>query len=246
MSSTNFSKIRNSIQTVTLPITYITETQFLKKISFLPTLSHSKKIQEALKIAKIVHLPLKRKNGNNSFEYHILPTAHIVLENEMHLKSQATYLEELLVTAILHDVYEDSKTLKIVFDKTQSPAELSLSKTFGPRISENVRLLSHNSLAYPPNLPKNLQDEMYVCRLKGADLPVKTVKCADRISNLTSDIELLMSGDKKTLDFVARFLLESKILYKPLFDEVGVVNPRYVALYQYLLIKLESLLNTHI
>ena len=143
---------------------------------------------------RIAHVGQKRKDGR---PYATHPAAvRDILGAELGVTD-----EDALVSALLHDVAED----------TRVPLS-EIGERFGPRVEEMVRLLS--KLPDDPDEPKASMLDRYYAGLRSAEPIVRQIKLADRIHNLRQ----VLHG---TPAFQTRYLTETRFL----LDDVLVGTP---------------------
>jgi (p)ppGpp synthase/HD superfamily hydrolase len=129
-----------------------------------------KTVDVAMEFMKFHHKTQTRTHGA---PYWTHPKAVMdIIETELLINA-----EEISVTALLHDILEDTDVKKE-----------ELNSKFGKKIADNVELLSKN---YAPD------HEMYFERIKKADDKVKIVKLCDRIHNLR---DFLMVDDQARIE----------------------------------------------
>ncbi len=123
-------------------------------------------------LAKDVHRGQLRDGGERYFE-HVRSVALILIGYKRHDK-------ESIILALLHDIIEDTFTPPSV-----------ISRLFGESILESILLLSKSVPEYDSRTGKQVSyikipDDVYYSRLASASEPVRLVKCADRVHNLSS------------------------------------------------------------
>ena len=134
-----------------------------------------KRIQTAYWFSKNIHRPQVRDDGERYFE-HPLRVAKYILKYDNNVGNS-----EPIVTALLHDIVEDSFTPEHV-----------IIDLFGSNMWENLALLSKTRNVYDPitmelfsRTKKNIDD--YFEDISEASYVVRLVKVCDRLDNV-SDI----------------------------------------------------------
>lgn len=119
-------------------------------------------IMLAYKLAKYGHRNQKRDDGERYFEHP--KRAALILMDECGVSNPA-----MLITALLHDIKEDS------FILTWDDIEL----IFGNEIRKMIEILTKNN-----NLEKTLKDKVYSHGLLTSPSEVRIIKLADRLDNM--------------------------------------------------------------
>jgi GTP pyrophosphokinase/guanosine-3',5'-bis(diphosphate) 3'-pyrophosphohydrolase len=166
-------------------------TEFLNKISLFATESSVANIEIAYLMAKKFHDGQTRKEldqAGNPLRYfeHLRRTA-LILIDEFGVKTP-----ELIITALLHDMIEDSEDGRL--------ASLLIQRLFGDRVYQNVSILSKlHKDSYISNLTEYSQSYPQIL----------LVKAADRLDNLRS-----LPDDP---EFCRKQYAETREVYLPLF-----------------------------
>ena len=148
------------------------------------------KVIDAVILASRKHEGQERKDGT-PYIYHPLMTARMVAE--------AGYDERYIITALLHDVLEDTDT-----------TEDEIRDMFGEEILEALRLVTR-----PPGMP----EEEYVAGILKNDIAA-AVKNADKIHNLHELLYTLKDGEKTNgQTFAERYLEKSRKYYQGKFSK---------------------------
>lgn len=123
------------------------------------------KIRKAIRVAAIQHDKQYRKDNLTPFVIHPFEVALIV--------SEYTDDEDVISSALLHDVLED--TQGCTYDK--------LLEDFGYKVADIVRSLTDELL---PNLDWNQKHQKYLENLKNASDEAVFVCLADKFSNVST------------------------------------------------------------
>lgn len=118
----------------------------------------------ACSFAVLKHKDQRRKAANRTY----IPYIVHPLEVAQILSEIGITDEDVLISAILHDVLEDTKT---------SPDELRFK--FGDRVLEIVKELTDD-----PSLNREGQRQMQILKAPTKSFQAKLVKCADKTSNM--------------------------------------------------------------
>lgn len=133
-------------------------------------------LEQALRVAAFHHQGQTRKGGQLPYIIHPTSVAMIL--------AQHGYEDDLLATALLHDVLED----------TNCTAE-QLRETFPAHIVEWVIHLSEiKHDAQGEKIPWKLRKELHLERIRSSDWQVRAVKLADKIHNMQAIIFDLTQG----------------------------------------------------
>lgn len=141
------------------------------------------KVETALEYARSKHMGQKRKDGSPYIE-HPIAVAEYLMDNGI-------TAEEYIITALFHDLLEDT-----------SATEDDILRIGGEDVLEAVKLLTKR---------EGVSGDAYIKGILGNDI-AKAVKNADRIHNLR---EALTAAP----DFVERYLKNTKEHYLGLFSE---------------------------
>lgn len=185
-------------------------------------------IRDALHIAIASHKNQRRDDGSNCLTQHIWPIAYNIIVR-FHTRGD---LEELIITALLHDALEDSQN-------TQD----QIVQNFGSEIIRNIQFLTKtkaeddaNNLLTPKQ--KFQMTQRYIERLMSAPSTAVIVKLEDRLNNLQS------SYNPGKLIKYKRYAKESRILYYPLINQFDL-HGIYKHLYDKELERLDLLIKTN-
>lgn len=159
-------------------------------------------IKKAIEIAIVKHKNQKRDNGQPFLEQHIFPmTKSIILK---HKKNKN--LEEMLITAFLHDVVEDHN-----FSIEE------IEKIFGENIAENIFLLTKPTKNKTEIISHDLKFDLnkkMIEKIKNAKKIVQIIKLEDRLNNMKSTKNILNEKYK-------RYLKETKEIYIPFAKQIS-------------------------
>ena len=175
---------------------YITPSELYKKIFQYDSFVSKETIEKAYQLAKKAHSNQYRGTGENYFT-HPLAVADYLIQMKL---DGAT-----IVTALLHDVVEDS--------------EISLeeiNKQFGSEISklvDGVTKLSKLDLKFGFAQAENFRKLLLA---SSDDIRVLLVKLADRLHNIRT-IDGIQNQEKKT-----RICLETLEIFAPLAERLGI------------------------
>ncbi len=138
----------------------------------------SERMDKAFALARELHRDQKRKNIPTPFIAHPMTVAALVIENSDD--------EDLVITALLHDVVEDAGGL---------PTLERVRQQFGDTIADNIMWLSDS--AETPRPPKRERNTMYIQKMLEAPENIVLISCCDKISNLRSmAADYLILGDE--------------------------------------------------
>ncbi len=184
-------------------------------------------IRDALRIAEHAHKNQRRDDGSNCLTQHIWPITYNIVTRFYPRRD----LDKLIITALLHDVLEDSHT-----------TEEKIAQNFGPEILKNIQFLTKTKAEDDPNnllTPKQKfqMTQRYIDRLMSAPSAAVIVKIEDRLNNLQS------SYNPDKLIKYKRYARESRILYYPLINEFDLQGI-YKCLYDKELERLDLLIKT--
>ena len=170
---------------------------FLKRFKLKVTPTDLKRLDMAYDVAKYGHRNQFRESGERYFE-HVRSTA-IILIDEL-----SVYDVELVMSALLHDMLEDSFLLK--GDR--------IEMIFGCRVAQITSAVTKPSKDDPRFTSPAQRLAFYHQQIKNGNWEVKLVKLADRLHNLRT----LMSC---SLDKQRRKLAETKKTYLPLIRDIS-------------------------
>jgi GTP pyrophosphokinase len=174
---------------------------FLRRFRLKVTPTDLKRLDMAYDMAKYGHRNQFRESGERYFE-HVRSTA-IILVDEL-----GVYDVELVMSALLHDMLEDSFLLK--GDRTEM--------IFGARVAYITTTVSKLPKDDPRFTTMKQRLLFYHQQIKTGNWEVKLVKLADRLHNLRT----LMSC---SLEKQKRKLAETKRSYLPLIRDLGSDYP---------------------
>jgi len=123
------------------------------------------KIRQALRLAATQHDGQHRKDGVTPFIIHPIEVAMIV--------SEYTNNEDIISSALLHDVLED----------TQGYSYEKLAKDFGDKVADTVQSLTDKPF---PDLSWNEKHQKYLENLKNSSDESVLVCLADKYSNVST------------------------------------------------------------
>ena len=130
-----------------------------------------RRIQKAYWLSKNVHRPQKRDDGERYFEHPRRVARRLIDIGHREV--------DTIITALLHDVIEDTWTPDHV-----------IVDLFGPNVWENINLLSKTRPVLDPvNMEMisvaKIDKEIYFNQIRRANKAVRLVKIADRVDNTT-------------------------------------------------------------
>jgi myo-inositol-1(or 4)-monophosphatase len=183
----------------------------------------TQRIRKALEIAEKQHRGQYRKNGVTPYLLHPVSVAWRV--------SGYTQNEDTIITAILHDVVEDTANFGIE----------EIEVEFGERVAENITYLSKNVGLSPKGGCWLDNKKQYIERLDGADKEVLLVKIIDRIDNANTLVKELENNgeefwekfngkknEKKIVEELSLELFRKKKMPKELCEELeGLIGQIY-------------------
>lgn len=170
---------------------------FLKRFRLKVTPTDLKRLDMAYDMAKYGHRNQFRESGERYFE-HVRSTA-IILIDEL-----GVYDVELVMSALLHDMLEDSFLLK--GDRTEM--------IFGARVAYITTTVSKLPKDDPRFTTAKQRLLFYYQQIKNGNWEVKLVKLADRLHNLRT---LMSCSPEKQ----RRKLTETKRSYLPLIRDLS-------------------------
>lgn len=149
-------------------------------------------IMLAYRLSKYGHRNQERANGERYFE-HPKRTA-LILMDELNI-----YDPPMLISALLHDVEEDSFVL----------TWWDIEFVFGKKVKQMVRILTKER-----SLPKPQRDKKYYGELQKANVAVKLIKLADRLDNIRG-----MDGWPP--EKIEEYIEETTTVFLPIAEEVN-------------------------
>jgi len=174
---------------------------FLRRFKLKVTPKDLKRLDMAYDMAKYGHRNQFRESGERYFE-HVRSTA-IILIDEL-----GVYDVELVMSALLHDMLEDSFLLK--GDR--------IEMIFGCRVARITSAVSKLPKEDPRFTSPAQRLAFYHRQIKESNWEVKLVKLADRLHNLRTLVAC--SADKQK-----RKLAETKKFYLPMIRDLAVDYP---------------------
>ena len=162
---------------------------------------HSKSIDKAFKFASEAHKGQKRKFTDIEYVVHPIETANILWEATNH---EAT--DDIIVSALLHDVVEDTKiTIDTVEDTFGYKVKMLVSELTSVRKEQNKMGKKY----YLLNKINNMSSDAF------------SIKLADRLSNISDLI------DKKVPDdFVKKYSAETTFLLQELKRDTNILQKK--------------------
>ncbi len=137
----------------------------------------SERMDKAFAMARELHKDQKRKNIPTPFISHPMTVAALVLENSDD--------EDLVITALLHDVVEDAGGL---------PTLERVRAEFGDTIADNIMWLTDS--VETPRPPKRERNLAYIKKMLECPEDILVVSCCDKITNLRNMAsDYLILGD---------------------------------------------------
>lgn len=127
----------------------------------------TERLDQAFAMARALHKDQKRKNIPTPYISHPMTVAALVIENSDN--------EDLVITALLHDVVEDAGGME-----TLERVRLA----FGDTIANNILWLSDS--VQTPRPPKRERNLVYLQKMLEAPEDIVLVSCCDKIANLRS------------------------------------------------------------
>jgi len=162
----------------------------------------NKRVKKAYKISVNTHKDVIRDDGESYLEQHIFPITIAVI-NEY---QAAENIEDIIITSLLHDTIEDSKTVGYV----------ELLDLFGDNIASAVKSLSKPKFSSNRTIErKHLEHKMFVEQLRIMPRWVQVIKIIDRINNLSCT-----EAHRRAKQYI-RFLKDTKDSYLPLASEIS-------------------------
>ena len=156
------------------------------------------KLQSAENFAKERHSTIIRKDGTSYYEH----LAGVVAR----LKNLGITDEEVLTSAWLHDIIDDTETS---FDE--------LDQRFGSRVAVMVLSISKDK-----NLPRSKQEEQYVKQLKESTFDAKLIKLCD-ISACLRDLKNTPVSKTKRMKEVKKKLFYLNVIKSDLIKHKSKV-----------------------
>lgn len=124
-------------------------------------------LEKAIQFSFVAHANQKRRNKNIEFVIHPVSVGMMVKD--------AGCSDEYVISAILHDVIEDT-----------SFTYEDIKKEFGEKIANDVLLLSENQ-----DIDDYIERKTdFLNKLKNCDENILIVECADKLHNLLFDYEI--------------------------------------------------------
>jgi len=165
----------------------------------------ARRVGEAVEFARRWHGEQKRPTGAPYLE-------HLLEALEVLVRGARIYDADILCAAVLHDVVEDT------------PCTLAdVGRGFGPHVAELVQWVT---IPEPgPGEDKATVKEAYLRRLRNAPLDAKTVKLADRASNVQTLRNLRPEKQRQYYAQTVTYIL-------PLADQAGPWFSRWFAAWQ--------------
>lgn len=152
-------------------------------------------IMLAYRLSKYGHRNQERDDGERYFEHPKRVALILIDENTDFMPLRP----EMVITALLHDIKEDS------FILTWEDIEM----IFGKNVRKMVETLTKDR-----NLEKELRDEFYFKRLAAASSRIKNIKLADRLDNVRH-----LAGC--SLEKQRRYLKETEEFFLPLAEKTN-------------------------
>ncbi len=160
-------------------------------------------IREALKVAKHYHYHQKRKSGE-SYYLHPLAVATILLENKDVIQVDQGMLEDLVIAALLHDIFEDTPY-----------TSKQLRTMFGNNVAEIVKQVSHlYNRANRPKVKVGKMETLHALVQNGNEYAM-LIKVLDRLHNMRT------LGAKES-DRQLAIAEETKVLFIPMARRLGM------------------------
>lgn len=174
---------------------------FFKQLGSFYRAEEIRRVQKAYWLSKNVHRPQKRDDGERYFE-HPRRVARLLIDI-------GHRNVDTVITALLHDVVEDTWTPDHV-----------IVDLFGPQVWENISLLSKTRPVLDPvNMEMisvaRIDKEIYFNQIARANLAVRLVKVADRIDN-TTDLPAFKEERKQ------KYIKETKEFILPIAEKTDV------------------------
>ena len=162
---------------------------FREKLSGNISLDELNLIFLAYRLSEYAHRKQGRKTGEPFFDHP--RSVALILMQDLHI-----YDKDILITALLHDVLEDSKHF----------SEYTLTFFFGEKITNYIKKLTKKVDVYKF---KEERDAVYYSQVLSSDYPVVLIKLADRLDNMRDVHGLCMRA-------IHDFIKETKEIYIPL------------------------------
>ncbi|HKL09855.1 MAG TPA: HD domain-containing protein [Clostridia bacterium] len=158
-------------------------------------------IEKALKLAVAAHEGQKRKGSETPYIVHPVEVGLILIGNGAS--------EEMVAAGILHDTLEDTEV-----------EEKTIKKEFGKKVLEYV-IGASEVLENRENSPWKARKDHTVRFLADAKMEIKTISCADKLSNIRS---MERDNPKRNKSFWNRFNAgyeDQKWYYKSLVESLS-------------------------
>lgn len=153
---------------------HIIKAQFVKELESCGLFDA--KVALAIEIAEDVHRNAIRDDGLPYLEQHIYPVT--LSSIEYLIKKGRTVSTTIVVTALLHDILEDTDKYTVDY----------ISDNFGTDVVRNLHYLCKPKKYADESLRtqrvKHEEHRAFVKQLKNATFEVKVLKCLDRLNNL--------------------------------------------------------------
>lgn len=152
-------------------------------------------IFHAIQFATLAHAGQFRKGTNIPYILHPLTVAKLLITRECP--------EHMIIAAILHDTVEDT------------PVTLAeIETTFGAQIAHLVRGLSEPN----KSLPWEIRKQHTIDDLRGADMEVLVIACADKLDNIRATHEALQLSGEAAWERFARSRDKQRWYYEALVE----------------------------
>lgn len=168
-------------------------------------IDYSYLIKKAFKQAHQSHHNQLRDNGENYLTEHIYPVVVSVCAHN----SKNDNLENLVITALLHDVVEDDNLVELK----------DIEDSFGPTIAEFINLLTKRKIDNNAKLPQDEHikiNKSVVDNLMDANIIPRIIKVEDRLNNISC---IPVPNNPK----FQRYLFETELNFIPLASTIDSI-----------------------
>ena len=180
--------------------------------SLKKTHHYTEQVKLAIELAKEIHKNQKRDDGRSYLEQHIFPISLSVADKY----KSADFAEEIIITALLHDVLEDSQNSMIE----------RIRLDFGDNIVNNLQCITKRKTdkLNRTQHDRYIENKKIIEDLKKSSVVPQIVKLEDRLNNLQSTEKL---PDKKVK--YRRYIEATRELYIPFAQRFA---KEYVSLFE--------------
>ena len=192
--------------------------EFFQSLSRYCRIEELRRIQKAYWFSKNVHRPQQRDSGERYFE-HPLRVAKTIIS--------LGYREvDTIITALLHDVVED----------TYTPDHVIID-LFGPSVWQNITLLSKSRPVLDPVTLEFIgkvkaDPDKYFTAIMEANKAVRLVKVADRVDNTTDLVKFDEERKKRYIDETVKHIIPIAEITDPALVHMLKLNMEGVPHYE--------------